>query len=103
MPVFAVNMKHTPESCPIFNKNVGRKFDGMVSRREEAAKKHGVKVMSAYTSTLNHPIFYIVEASSQQAVENYFIEIGFAFWNTVEIITQVQPVEDVIENLGVVT
>lgn len=59
--------------------------------------------MSAYTSTLNHLIFYIVEVSYQQAMENYFIEICFTFWNTVEIITQVQPIEDVIENLGVVT
>jgi hypothetical protein len=37
-----------------------------------------------------------VEASSQEAVEDYFKEIGFAFWNTIEI-RQVRPVEDIIK------
>jgi hypothetical protein len=41
-------------------------------------------------------IFYIVEASSQEAVEDYFKDIGFAFWNTIEI-RQVRPVEDIIK------
>jgi len=85
MPTFSVNMKHTVESCPMFNPDMRKKFKEVVVRREEAAKKHGIKVLSAWTSTLDHLIFYIVEAPSQQAVENYFREIGFTFWNNVEI------------------
>lgn len=54
--------------------------------------------MSAYTSILDHLTWYIVEAPSQQAVENYFIEIGFAFWNDVEI-RQAKLVEDVMNIL----
>ena len=95
MPIFSVNMKHTVESCAMFNPDVRKKFKEVVGKREEAAKKHGVKVLSAWTSVLDHLIFYIVEASSQQAVEEYFKEIGFAFWNTVEI-RQVKAVEDVV-------
>jgi hypothetical protein len=67
--------------------------------REEAwdrAKKHGVNVLSAWTSVLEHVIFYVVEASSQEAVEDYFKDIGFAFWNNIEI-RQVRPVEDIIK------
>jgi len=95
MPTFSVNMKHSVESCVMFNSDVRKKFKEVVGKREEAAKKHGVKVLSAWTSVLDHLIFYIVEASSQQAVEEYFKEIGFAFWNTVEI-RQVKTVEDVV-------
>jgi len=98
MPTFSVNMRHTVESCPLFNAEVKKKFKEVVGKREEVAKKHGVKVLSAWTSVLDHLIFYIVEAPSQSAVEEYFKEIGFAFWNTVEI-RQVRPVEDVVRSI----
>ena len=98
MPTFSVNMRHTVESCPLFNAEVKKKFKEVVSKREEVAKKHGVKVLSAWTSVLDHLIFYIVEAPSQMAVEDYFKEIGFAFWNNVEI-RQVRPVEDVVRSI----
>ena len=53
-------------------------------------------MLSAWTSILEHLVFYIVEASSQEAVEDYFKDIGFAFWNTIEI-RQVKPVEEIIK------
>jgi hypothetical protein len=58
------------------------------AKREEAwdrAKKHGVQVLSAWASVLDHLVFYVVEASSQEDVEDYFRDIGFAFWNSIEI------------------
>ena len=99
MPIFAVHMKHTPESCPMFNNDVKKRFKEVVGKREEVAKKHGIKVLSAYTSTLEHKVFFIIDAPSQQAVESYLTEIGFAFWNSIEILTQVQLVEDVIKRV----
>lgn len=98
MPIFAVTMKHTPESCAMFNDAVKKKFKELVGKRAEVAEKHEIKVLSAYTSILDHLIFYVVEAPSQQAVENYFLEIGFAFWNNVEI-RQARPVEDVVKKV----
>ena len=82
----------------MFNEEVKQKFKDVVGKREEVAKKHGVKVISAYTSILDHLIFQIVEAPSQQAVERWLIEIGFAFWNNIEI-RQAQSVEDVIKRV----
>jgi len=96
---FAVNMKHTAESCPLFNAEVKKRFKETLGKREEAwdrAKKHGVHVLTAWTSILEHLVFYIVAAPSQEAVENYFKDIGFAFWNTIEI-RQVKPVEEIIK------
>jgi len=97
IPTFSVNMKHTVESCPLFNAQVKKKFNAVIGKREEAAKKHKIKVLSAWTSVLDHLIFYIVEAPSQKA-EDYFIEIGFAFWNNLEI-RQVKLVEDVLRSI----
>ena len=101
MTTFAVNMKHNVESCPLFNAEVKKRFKDMLGKREEAwdrAKTHGVHVVSAWTSVLDHLIFYIVEAPSQEAVENYFKDIGFSFWNTIEI-RQVKPAEDIINTI----
>ena len=98
MAIFAVSMKHTVESCPMFNEEVKKKLKALVVKKEEIAKKLEVKVLSAYTSMLDHLIFYVVEAPSQQAVESYFIETGFAFWNSVEI-RQAKLVEDVIKKV----
>jgi hypothetical protein len=97
-PVFSVNMTHTVESCPMFNAEVRKKFKEVVGKREEALPKHGLKVLSAWTSTLDHLVFYVVEAPTQNAIEDYFKEIGFAFWNNVEI-RQVKPVEDVVRSV----
>ena len=99
MPTFAVNLEHTPESCPLFNAEVKKRFKEMLRKRENAwdrAKKRGIQVLSAWTSVLDHLVFYIVEASSQEAVEDYFKDIGFAFWNSIEI-RQVRPVEEIIK------
>lgn len=98
MPIFAVTSKHTPESCPMFNNEVKQKFKEVVGKRKEVAEKHRVKVISAYTSILDHLIFHIVEAPSQQAVENWFIEVGFAFWNDIQI-REAKAVEDVIKKV----
>ena len=98
MPAFSVNMKHTPESCPMFNEEFRKKVKELASKREEIARKYKIKVLSAYTSVLDHLIFFIVEAPSQSAVEDYYMEIGMAFWNNIEI-RQVQLVEDVLKRL----
>jgi uncharacterized protein with GYD domain len=98
LSIFAVNSKHTPQSCPMFNYEVKQRFKEVVGKREEVAKKHGIKIISAYTSILDHLIFHIVEAPSQQALENYFIETGFAFWNNIEI-REAKLVEDVIKKV----
>jgi hypothetical protein len=82
----------------MFNEDVKKKFGAVVGKRQEVAGKQEVKILSAYTSTLDHLAWFILEAPSQQAVENYFTEIGFAFWNSVEI-RQVKLVEDVIKKV----
>ncbi len=98
MPTFSVNMKHTPESCPLFNPEVKAKFKESIVNREEAAKKHGIRILSAWTSVLDHLIFLILDAPSQKALEDHLIEVGFAFWNDLEI-RQVRAVEDVLKGI----
>lgn len=76
----------------------GRRFKAFFGRREETTEKHGIKILSAWTSVLEHLIFYVVGAPSEQAVEGYFKETGFAFWNSIAI-RQVTAVEDVVKSV----
>jgi len=71
MPSFSVIVKHSGGSCPLL--------------KAEAAKKHGVNVLNAWSPSLEHQMFWIVEAPSQKAVEEYSTEIGFALLNKLEI------------------
>ena len=98
MPTFAVNMRHPPESCPMFDAEIRKRFKEAIARREDVAAKHEIKVLSACTSILEHLILFVVEAPSQPAVEDYFIEVGLASWNKIEI-RQVRLVEDVLRTL----
>jgi hypothetical protein len=78
-------MKHTGGSCPLLNAKTAKKLVGLLGKREEAAEKHGVKIVNAWSPSLEHQMFWIVEAPSQKAVEEYFTEIGFALWNKLEV------------------
>ena len=85
MPDFSVLMTHTAGSCPLFKDETMTKFKERFKSKEEAAKKHGVTVVSTWSPTREHQTHWIIEAPSQKAVEDYFKEIGFTLWNKLEI------------------
>ena len=78
-------MTHTTGSCPMFKVETMDKFKEHFKGKEEAAEKHGVKIVSTWSPTREHQTFWIVEAPSQKAVEDYFKDIGFTLWNKLEI------------------
>ena len=85
MPNFHVVLTHTAGSCPIFSVEIMKKFKELSENKEEAAKKHGVKIVSSWSPSREHQTFWIVEAPSQKAAEDYFKETGFTLWNKIEI------------------
>jgi len=98
MSIFAVNMVHFPESCPMFNNDIREKVKKTVIKGEDIAKKHRIKILSAVVSVMDHRIFCVMESDSQTDVEKYLNEIGYAFWNSIEI-KQVQFFEDILKKL----
>jgi len=58
------------ESCTLFNAEVKKRFKEMLGKREvwDRAKKHGVHVLNAWASVMDHLVFHVVETSSQEAV-----------------------------------
>ncbi len=93
-----VHMMHSAESCPLFNDETKKNLKELSSKREEIAQKHEIKILTAVVSPLEHLILYVVDAPSQKAVERYLGEVGFAFFNNIEI-RQVEFMEDVLKTL----
>jgi hypothetical protein len=98
MALFIAKMTHSAESCYLFNEETLKKLKELVNKREEVAKKHGINVITAVYPPLEHEILYIMEAPSHKAVERYLSEIGFAFYNKIEI-RYVEPVENIFKAL----
>ena len=98
MAMFMAHMIHPAESCYVFSAENKQKLKELSSKKEEIAKKHEVKVISAVYPPLEHEIFYVVEAPSFKNVERYLKEIGFAFYNKIEI-KHVEPMETALEHL----
>jgi len=94
MTIYAVEMEHSAVFCPIFNADIGRKFKEGAARREEAAKKYKVKVLASCVAVLEHWVFYLIEAASRSAVEDYLKETGWASFNNVRI-REVDTIEEV--------
>ena len=61
MTTFAVNMKHSAEAYPLFNADLKKRFKEMLGKKEEAwdrAKKHVVRVLSVWTTILEHLVLH---------------------------------------------
>jgi len=65
MATFTLNIKHPPESCPMFDAEVRKRFKEATAKREEGAAKHEIKVLSGCTSILEYPILFVVVTPSQ--------------------------------------
>lgn len=98
MAMFMAHMTHSSEACYLFNDKRREELRGIVSSREEVAKKHQIKIISAVYPPLEHEIFYVMEAPSYKAVVRYLTEIGFASYNKIKI-RYVESMEKALERL----
>jgi len=85
LPDFSVILTHVAGTCPIYNKEAMKKFQDLTERREEAARKLGVKIVSKFSPTRIHKTYWIIEAPSKKAAEDYFKAVGLAIWNEIEV------------------
>ncbi|MBI2909874.1 MAG: hypothetical protein HYX92_19725 [Chloroflexi bacterium] len=67
--LFLITQKHTPETCPI---DAG----GREVLHEKPGKVQGLKIVAAYGAYSEHTLYYVVEASDYDAIEN-FLTPGF--------------------------
>lgn len=98
MPVYAVHMKHPVQSCPVYNDDTRKRLKELSSNREELAIKHQINILTGVFSQLEHLIIYVVEAPNHKAVERYLRDVGFSFFNKIQI-RDVEFMEDAFKTL----
>lgn len=87
MSLFGVFATHSPESCPLNNKqskNTLIQIDDKIKSITE--KFHVKKIHGFYMSVLEHQWVIIVEADSAHEIETMCIEAGISGFNTVKIV-----------------
>jgi len=85
VPDFSVILTHIAGTCPVYDSEVMKKFQELSEKRNEAAKRFGVKIVSKWSPTRVHQTHWIIEAPSKKAAENYFKAVGLAIWNEIEV------------------
>lgn len=87
MALFGIFATHSPESCPLNNKQ-SKETMIMIDEKMKSitAKFHVNKIYGFYMSVLEHEWVIIVEADSPHEIEAMCIEAGISAFNTVKIV-----------------
>lgn len=85
--LFGIFATHSPEACPLNNKQSREIFIQIDEKIKSITAKHNVsKVVGFYMSVLEHQWVVIVEAASAHDIEALCIESGISSFNTVKIV-----------------
>ena len=87
MALFGIFATHSPESCPLNNKQSRDTFVQIDDKIKTATTKHNItRIVGFYMSVLEHQWVIIVEANSAHDIETMCIEAGISAFNTVKIV-----------------
>ena len=85
--LFGVFAVHSPESCPLNNKNSKKIFLGIHKKLEKGIKKHNIgKFIGFYMSVLEHEWIIILDAKNAHDIETMCIDVGISATSTVKIV-----------------
>lgn len=89
--LFGVFAVHSPESCPLNNKNSRKIFLEIEDKLKKNLKKFSItKVIGFYMSVLEHEWIIILDAKSAHDIESLCIAVGISSMSTVKIV----PIND---------
>jgi len=99
--LFGVFAIHSPDLCPMNNKNSKKIFMGIQGKIKATQKKFNVtKVLGFYMSVLEHEWIIILDAENAHDIERMCIEVGISTTSTVKIvpINDMQKVMDTLKS-----
>jgi uncharacterized protein with GYD domain len=87
MALFGIFATHSPESCPLNNKQNRETLIQIDDKIKTITEKYHVrKIQGFYLSVLEHEWVIIVEADNPHEIETMCIEVGISAFNTVKIV-----------------
>ncbi len=85
--LFGIFAIHSPESCPMNNKNSKKIFLEIQKKMKEVKKKFNItRVLGFYMSVLEHEWVIILDAKNAHDIENLCIAVGISAISTVKIV-----------------
>jgi len=85
--LFGIFAVHSPEQCPLNNKNSKKIFLEIQGKMKSTQKKFNIlKVLGFYMSVLEHEWIIIVDAKSAHDIEQMCIAVGISSISTVKIV-----------------
>ena len=64
---------------------IKKKLKQLSSKKEELKVKYQIKILTEVVNKLEHLITIVLEAPDHNAVERYLNEVGYAFYNKIEV------------------
>lgn len=87
MALFGIFATHSPESCPLNNKQNRETLIQIDEKIKTITEKYHVrKIHGFYLSVLEHEWVIIVEADYPHEIETMCIEVGISAFSTVKIV-----------------
>jgi len=99
--LFGVFAVHSPDLCPMNNKNSKKIFMGIQGKIKATQKQfHINKVLGFYMSVLEHEWIIILDAENAHDIEQMCIKVGISTTSTVKIvpINDMQKVMDALKS-----
>jgi hypothetical protein len=74
MPTFLIMSRHSPENCPLYNEKVRKAALASIPKFDELSKKHGGKVVGAWSVHSEHLNVMVLEAPTVDAFQKVMME-----------------------------
>ena len=85
--LFGVFAVHSPELCPLNNKNSKKIFLEIHGKMKSTKKKFNIqKILGFYMSVLEHEWIILMDAKSAHDIEQMCIAVGISATSTVKIV-----------------
>lgn len=88
MAIFLIISRHSPENCPLNNKEMKEITLQLPEKLGDLEKKHGIKRIGAWTVIPEHLTVWVYEAPSSERLLEFSMEetmVKWMSWNTSEI------------------
>ncbi|MDE1844541.1 MAG: hypothetical protein KGI10_04340 [Thaumarchaeota archaeon] len=97
--LFGVFAVHSPDLCPMNNKNSKKIFLEIQGKMKATQKKFNInKVLGFYMSVLEHEWIIILDAKNAHDIEQMCIAVGISTTSTVKIVP-INDMQKVMKNL----
>lgn len=97
--LFGIFAVHSPDLCPLNNRQSKKTFLQIKEKLKSTQKKFGIKkILGFYMSVLEHEWIIIMDAKNAHDVEQMCIAVGISATSTVKIVP-INDFNDVIARL----